>query len=120
MPINVNKLKEYKEQLERFRANWSSHIAQNYISNEEERNNNLEIKSSISHFIFSVSENKNIAENDVALLINEAIIVLAEQSGCQEDLEISEEILADLESKGIIDQSHYDLFYNKSSSSRWY
>ena len=89
------------------------------ITEEGSFNENLKIKNLIKDLIIKTKEDIFITENDKYLIKNEALKLLAENTGCVEDCKISEIILEELKNKQIIDKNYIDYYYSHENTGRW-
>jgi hypothetical protein len=78
---------------------------------EEDYAFNKKIKEQLKEIIINSKK-----ENDI---IDKALLVLAESTGCAEDQEIAEDIISYLFENQIINQSQLDYFYDNIGTGRW-
>jgi uncharacterized protein YoaH (UPF0181 family) len=87
---------------------------------QSDRQENETIKNKIKEFIVSIHEETTLTKTKKQTAINKALKLLAENTGCGEDLEIAQTILHDLQNeRKIISQKDIDNFYSNSSINRW-
>ena len=97
------------------------HFLSEYYENDpfNEQKNRF-IKNKIKNLIIVAHDDTTVPEEDKQTVINAALTLLAENTGCVEDCEISETILHDLyDDLKIITQKDIDDFYKNSPANRW-
>jgi hypothetical protein len=99
---------------------YDNQIRKQFENEEQEFNENKNIKNIIKEIIIDAHNDKNITENEKAVIIGNSIILLAENTGCVEDAKIAENILNELfEKYKIITQKDIDVFYKNAAIGRW-
>ncbi|MGL4231082.1 MAG: hypothetical protein ACRCWJ_06915 [Casimicrobium sp.] len=83
------------------------------LSEEEDTAQNRAIKRRIVSLLAGACASGDVATKQKALLL------LAENTGCHEDLEILTEFIPDLIEKGYITQLEFDLLLQRSPANRW-
>lgn len=86
---------------------------QEYLSEEGEYIENKKIKSDIIDFIVKSNELSEFS------LVQEALLLLFNNTGCQEDFEILNEIITPLFEKNILDNQLLKKYFDNSPLSRW-
>ncbi|MDC9598099.1 hypothetical protein [Xenorhabdus anantnagensis] len=105
--------KDLRFQLNTLSEELDAFYEKEYSSSEEYSLRNKPIKSKIIDLIISSNdENEDSVKND-------ALFLLFDNTGCQEDVEILNEIISPLFDKKIINDESLDEYLNKSPLSRW-
>ena len=86
---------------------------QEYSSEEDEYFQNKIIKSDIIDFIVKSNELSEFS------LVQDALLLLFDNTGCQEDFEIFNEIITPLFEKNILDNKLLEKYFGNSPLSRW-
>nr|MBF0970665.1 hypothetical protein [Alloprevotella tannerae] len=90
-----------------------------YNSDEEDFQANKFNKQRIEELIVQVKRDDTILISNKSTLINEALMLLAKNTGCAEDEEISEEILNRLLATQTIVQQDIEYYSKLKSTKRW-
>lgn len=101
---NLSKIENIKEEILNYQL-------MSFENEEEDYAFNKKIKKQLEEVIIN---SKN--ENDI---IDKALLVLAESTGCAEDQEIAEDIVSYLFDNQFINQSQLDYFYDNIGTGRW-
>ena len=109
----------YKNELDSINILLNEYYKKSYINEEESYCESLKIKNNIKNLIIKISCDFLLTENQKNEKINEILKLLAENTGCVEDCQISEKILDDLSNKGIIKQKNIDYYYENENTGRW-
>ncbi|MEL7631839.1 hypothetical protein AAGW04_23010 [Pectobacterium aroidearum] len=91
----------------------ASSYEKEYSSDEEEYFENKRIKSELVDFILDANSHGEMS------LVDSAFKVLLDNTGCQEDFEILEEIIRPIIEKKIIDKDLLEKYLQESPLSRW-
>ena len=86
---------------------------QEYLSEEGEYIENKKIKSDIIDFIVKSNELSEFS------LVQNALLLVFENTGCQEDFEILNEIITPLFENNILDNKSLKKYFGNSPLSRW-
>lgn len=90
----------------------SKYYEMSFENEKDDYNFNKSIKESLKQIIVeSDSQNDKVKE--------QALLVLAQSSGCAEDQEIAEEIIDDLFDNKLINNRQLDYFYENLGTKRW-
>jgi hypothetical protein len=112
-----NKLNSIKELLDNY---YENQIAGKFENEEQEFNENKNTKNIIKEIIIEAYNDKKMRKIDKLILIRDFIILLAENTGCVDDLIIAKEILDELFKKyKIITRKDIAIFYENVSTGRW-
>ena len=104
------KLNEYYKN---FRDNYQN------INEDEEFIKNKQIKNIIKEKIITINNDKTLSKKEIYNSINEFLRLLAENTGCMEDYQISNEILSELENKNIINKDNINYYSKYENMGRW-
>lgn len=111
---------KYKKELHRIRTTIENFYTVKFTSSEKENETNKINKEQIGQLLVSIKEALDLSGAEQELLVNEALMLLAKNTGSAEDSEIAEEILDHLFfDLKVINQSDIDQFYNLCASRRW-
>lgn len=113
-------IETYKKELDKITAIFENFYTVKFTSSEKEYETNKMNKQQIRQLIVKIKQAQDLAETDQQYLVNEALMLLAKNTGSAEESEITEEILDHLffELK-LIHQNDIDLFYQFNSTRRW-
>lgn len=113
-------MEKYKKELDRISAILEDFYAAKFASSEKENQTNKINKQQIRDLIVRIKQDQHLSEAEQQYLVNEALMLLAKNTGSAEDSEIAEEILDHLffELK-LIHQNDIDRFYQFSATRRW-
>jgi len=113
-------MEQYKKELERISAMLKNFYTAKFKSSENEYETNQTNKQKIKQLIQRIKQDQHLSEAEQQHLVNEALMLLAKNTGSAEDNEIAEKILDHLffELK-VINQADIDQFYQFSASQRW-
>jgi hypothetical protein len=103
MMDNFEKIEDIKRQL-------SEYYEMIFDNDEEDYRYNKLLKNKLKAIIISTKNNA---------VIERAIAVLAESTGCAEDLQIAEDILEELLDNNIISKNQFEIFYKNAGTNRW-
>lgn len=101
------------KRLEAIKKNLDDFYDKSFDSDDIERAENKSIKEEIVDLIIHAHKNRDYQ------LVKESIDVLIENTGCQEDFEILEEIVSPLQSAGILSDPELNDLVIGSPLSRW-
>ncbi|ASA54574.1 hypothetical protein [Vibrio gazogenes] len=114
--------RDIKEQLKILTSKVESAMIFESDDDEEEYKVNKESKEEVFDFILGQYKNfkdELISESDYIFLFEQCMGLLANNTGCAEDMEILESILDRLYDMNIIDQNCYRNIVESSSLGRW-
>ena len=111
--------KIYKNELDCINVLLNEYYRKSYINEEDSYCEILKIKNLIKNLILKIAGDIILSENQKTERINEALKLLAENTGCVEDCQIAEKILNDLSDNGIIKQKNIDYYYENENIGRW-
>lgn len=113
-------MEKYKEELDRITAIFENCYTAEFSSSEKESETNKSNKQQIRELIVGIKQAQDLSESEQQDLVNEALMLLAKNTGSAEDSEIAEQILDHLffELK-LIHQNDIDRFYQFSATRRW-
>ena len=89
------------------------------INEDEEFNKNKQIKNNIKEKIITINNDITLSKKEKCNTINEFLRLLAENTGCIEDYQISNEILSELENQNIINQDNINYYSKYENMGRW-
>lgn len=101
------------KELEAIKQSLDEFYDKSFNSDDVERAENKSIKEEIVKLIIHAHKNNNYQ------LVKDSINILAENTGCQEDFEILEEIITPLQSEGILSDPKLNSLIKASPLSRW-
>ncbi|MDU7195733.1 MULTISPECIES: hypothetical protein [Phytobacter] len=104
---------ELFSQLKNLSKKLNDFYSEEYLSEEDEYLANKEIKSELIEFIIKSNDSSEF------LLVQNALLLLFDNTGCQEDFEILDEIISPLFEKNILDDKLLEKYCNNSPLSRW-
>ncbi|SMC36989.1 hypothetical protein [Pedobacter africanus] len=113
-------MEKYKKELDRIRVIFENFYTVKVTSSDKEYETNKINKQQIQQLIVRIKQTQDLSQTDQQDLVNEALILLAKNTGSAEDIEIAEQILDHLffELK-IISQHEVDRFYQCNATRRW-
>ncbi|QSW88733.1 hypothetical protein J0383_21150 [Flavobacterium endoglycinae] len=88
----------------------SEYYEMTFNNDEEDYIYNKQLKNKLKAVIINSKSNN---------VIDKALDVLAESTGCAEDLQIAEDILNELFENKVIDKNQFDTFYKNVGTNRW-
>ncbi|WP_343615985.1 hypothetical protein [Flavobacterium sp.] len=88
----------------------SEYYEMTFNNDEEDYIYNKQLKNKLKAVIINSKSNN---------VIDKALEVLAESTGCAEDLQIAEDILNELFENKVIDKNQFDTFYKNVGTNRW-
>ncbi|WP_228007960.1 hypothetical protein [Citrobacter sp. BDA59-3] len=100
-------------QLKKISKKLNDFYSEEYLYEEDEYLANKEIKAELVDFIIKSNESSEF------LLVQDALLLLFDNTGCQEDFEILDEIISPLFEKNILDDKLLEKYCNNSPLSRW-
>lgn len=109
----------YFKELERIKSILEDYYNIDYNSDEEDFQANKFNKKRIEELIVQVKRDYTILISNKNTLIKEALMLLAKNTGCAEDEEISEEILNRLLATQTIVQQDIEYYSKLKSTKRW-
>lgn len=109
----------YFKELERIKPILEDYYNIDYNSDEEDFQANKFNKKRIEELIVQVKRDYTILISNKNTLIKEALMLLAKNTGCAEDEEISEEILNRLLATQTIVQQDIEYYSKLKSTKRW-
>lgn len=109
----------YFKELERIKSILEDYYNIDYNSDEEDFQANKFNKKLIEELIVQVKRDDTILISNKSALIKEALMLLAKNTGCAEDEEISEEILNRLLATQTIVQQDIEYYSKLKSTKRW-
>lgn len=109
----------YFKKLERIKSILEDYYNIDYNSDEEDFQANKFNKKRIEELIVQVKRDGTIPISNKNTLIKEALMLLAKNTGCAEDEEISEEILNRLLATQTIVQQDIEYYSKLKSTKRW-
>ena len=95
------------------------HYKKEFISEEEEYNDNFSHKNNLVQFVIECYSNNKLNTVSKKKILTDTLNILSEFTGCAEDLEILEKLLDILIEKNIINMKEYNNTIEMSSVSRW-
>lgn len=101
----------FNNQIENIKKEIFEYYEMSFETAADDYLHNKQLKLKLKDVIIKNKDNKQIVEK--------ALLVLAEVTGCAEDHEIAEEILDDLFGKVIIDKTQLDVYYSNVAAGRW-
>lgn len=110
----------YFKGLERIKSILEDYYNIDYNSDEEDFQANKFNKKRIEELIVQVKRDYTILISNKNTLIKEALMLLAKNTGCAEDEEISEEILNRLLATQTIVQQDIEYYSKLKSTKRWF
>lgn len=113
-------MEQYKKELNKISVILESFYTAKFTSSKKEYKTNQTNKQQIRQLILKIKQDQHLSEAEQQHLVNEALLLLAKNTGCAEDSEIAEEILDHLffELK-LIHQNDIDRFYQFNATRRW-
>ena len=99
------------KELEQIKKEIQDYYSISFDSAEDDYITNARIKNKIKDIIID-------HKNDVDVIDN-ALLLLAETTGCAEDEEIAEKILDELFDNNFLSQAQLDLYYKNVGTNRW-
>jgi len=102
---------KFSAELEEMKIKILEYYQMSFDNDEEGYSLNKSLKEKLGNLI---SKCNNEAE------VITVLTVLAESTGCAEDLEIAENILDNLQNEGLINDKLIGLFYKNASTRRWF
>ena len=118
MYTNMNA--NYKNEIIKIKNLFNAFYTVSFSNEIEENETNKANKLNIQKLIVTVSRDESLSDTDRQTIINEALNLFAEHTGCAEDYVIAKEILSFLEEKKLITQQNIDEFYLNSPINRWF
>ncbi len=97
------------EDIEKIKSEISKYYEMTFKNDEDDYN--IVIKNKLKEIIINSQDNH--------MVVDKALLVLAESTGCSEDQEIAEEIINYLFENKFIDNKQLELFYNNIGTGRW-
>ena len=99
------------EDIEKIKSEISKYYEMTFKNDEDDYNYNIVIKNKLKEIIINSQDNH--------MVVDKALLVLAESTGCSEDQEIAEEIIDYLFENQFINQNQLNLFYSNIGTGRW-
>lgn len=109
----------YQKEIERIKSMLEDYYNKDFNSEEEDFRVNKFNKELIEKLIVNVKHDDTMTVSNKNSLIKEALVLLAKNTGCEEDEVISEEILNHLLVTQAIVQQDIDYYSNLKSTRRW-
>lgn len=110
----------YKNELDRIKVIIENFYLAKFASSEEEYETNKINKEQIGQLIVRIKEAQDLSEPEQQDLVNEALRLLARNTGNAEDSEIAEQILDNLFlDLKVVNQNDIDRFYQFNATGRW-
>jgi len=106
-------MKDYLKEIEAIELEIEAYYSMSFTSEKESYNKNKLIKNKLKKVIIELNNNH---EKE----IEQALFVLARNTGCVENQEIAEEIIEHLHENNFIDTTHINYFYENINTGRWY
>jgi hypothetical protein len=105
-------MENYLKEIEAIKAQIKEYNEMAFDNENEDYNFNKSVKNKLKLLILNLKNNN---EN----MIEAALLVLAESTGCAEDQEIAEDIVSYLYDHKHINKNQMDYFYENIGTNRW-
>jgi len=113
-------MEKYKKDLVRITAILENFYTAKFTSSEKEYETNKTNKQQIRQLVVRIKQDQHLSETTQQYLVNEALMLLAKNTGSTEDSEIAEQILDHLYFElNVIHQNDIDRFHQFNSTQRW-
>jgi predicted house-cleaning noncanonical NTP pyrophosphatase (MazG superfamily) len=102
---------DHMKEIDKIKKEISRYHQMSFKSESEDYQFNRALKEKLQQVIIDFAKDDDI--------IREALLTLAETTGCAEDQQICEQILDNLYAKSYINNGHLDYFYKHLATGRW-
>ncbi|MEK4171407.1 hypothetical protein MHI22_07520 [Lysinibacillus sp. FSL L8-0312] len=111
---------DYRSEIDKIRSSLKNYYNKQFKSEEEDYIENKKIKEQIKKLIIQVYNDRTLSKTDRGYLVKVGVELLANNTGCAEDVEIAEDILDSLfYDMKILSQEDIDNFYEQYLCKRW-